>query len=309
MKIPKPIKTIIAIGIAAIVFYFLGRSIYRSWDELMRSEVRFNLFYLILSIGFFITGSLATGYAWQLALRLLGSNMTYWQSIRVIAISLFGKYLPGKVWAFGGRVLLSKQYGVGEAESSTALLIETVGLTFAAFAVFLCSIGFYRSTTLPTQVYWSFLLIPLGLILMHPKTLKIILRLLARLTKHSIKVPNLSYTNLAKLYAYYLLLWIIHSLGFFLLTASIFPASYNIILPLIGAYSISWILGFLVLISPGGLGVREGLLAFFLKFVIPTPIAALMAIVSRIWITIGEILFLIISLIIKEEKSDKKQGN
>jgi uncharacterized membrane protein YbhN (UPF0104 family) len=77
-------------------------------------------------------------------------------------------------------------------------------------------------------------------------------------------------------------------------------------MPIIGAYSISWILGFLVLISPGGLGVREGLLAFFLKFAIPTPIATLMALISRIWITIGEVLFLVLSLIKKEEKSGKK---
>ncbi len=305
MRISKTVRNVIAIIIAIVIFYFLGRTLYNSWGEVIKSEVRFNLIYAIISILFFLASSFTTGYTWQLTLRLLGANMGYWQSVRVIAISLFGKYLPGKVWAFGGRILLSKQRGVGEAESSTALLIETVGLTIAAFFVFFCSLGFYRPQTLPTNVYWSLILLPVGVLLMHPKVLTLILKTLARITKRSITVPKFNYLNLAKLYVYYLLLWIIHVLGFFFLTQSIFPESYKSIVPIIGAYSISWILGFLVLISPGGLGVREGLLTFFLKFVIPLPIATLMALISRVWITIGEVLFLILTLIKKEERSGK----
>jgi hypothetical protein len=305
MKVSKNLKTFITILIAVVIFYFLGRSLYNSWGQVVKSGIRFNPFYSLLSVLFFLGSSFATGYTWQLTLRLLGADMPYWQSVRVIAISLFGKYLPGKVWAFGGRILLSKQRGVGEVESSTALLIETAGLAFAAFFIFFSSLGFYRPQALPNKVYLSLILIPIGLVLMHPKILAAILKSLARLTKRSITVPKFNYLGLAKLYIYYLLLWIIHSFGFFFLTQSIFPASYKSIVPIIGAYSISWILGFLVLISPGGLGVREGLLAFFLKFAVPTPIATLMALISRIWITVGEVLFLILSLIKKEEKSDK----
>ena len=305
MRISKTVKNVIAIIIAIVIFYFLGRSLYRSWGEVVKSGIHFNLIYSIISILFFLASSFATGYTWQLTLRLLGANMSYWQSIRVIAISGFGKYLPGKVWAFGGRVLLSKRYGVGEAESSTALLIETVGFAFAAFVVFFISLGFYHPGILPVKVYWSLVLVPLGLLLMHPKVLIKILSSLARLTKRSITVPKFGYTDLSRIYFYYLLLFIIHVLGFFFLTQSIFPASHKSIVPIIGAYSISWILGFLVLISPGGLGIREGLLTFFLKFVIPLPIATLMALISRVWTTVGEVLFLILTLIKKEEKSGK----
>jgi uncharacterized membrane protein YbhN (UPF0104 family) len=308
MKISKTFRNIIAGLIAIVIFYFLGRSLYHSWGEVVRSGIRFNLLYAFISILFFQASSFATGLTWQLTLRLLGADMPYWQAVRVIAVSLFGKYLPGKIWAFGGRILLSKQRGVGEAESSTALLIETVGLTFAAFFIFFCSLIFYRPQTLPAHVYWSLILLPIGVFLMHPKILTAILKTLARLTKRTITVPKFNYLSLIKLYFYYLLLWTIHALGFFFLTQSIFPASYKSIMPIIGAYSVSWILGFLVLISPGGLGVREGLLAFFLKFAIPTPIATLMALISRIWITIGEVLFLVLSLIKKEEKSGEKQN-
>ena len=57
-------------------------------------------------------------------------------------------------------------------------------------------------------------------------------------------------------------------------------------------------LGFIVLIAPGGLGVREGSILLFLKDLFPIGIASLIALTSRIWITIHELLnFLIFGLI------------
>ena len=49
--------------------------------------------------------------------------------------------------------------------------------------------------------------------------------------------------------------------------------------------------GFIIFIVPAGLGIREGVVVFLLSFLIPTHIALLVAILSRILLTILEIVF------------------
>jgi uncharacterized membrane protein YbhN (UPF0104 family) len=58
---------------------------------------------------------------------------------------------------------------------------------------------------------------------------------------------------------------------------------------LLGGYAISWMTGFLVLVSPAGLGVREGVFTLILKTVVPEPLAIIAALVTRVWMTLGEL--------------------
>jgi uncharacterized membrane protein YbhN (UPF0104 family) len=59
-------------------------------------------------------------------------------------------------------------------------------------------------------------------------------------------------------------------------------------------HAFSWVVGFLSIITPAGLGVKEGIFSYFLTFIVPTGIATLVALIVRIWGTIGEILYSLI---------------
>jgi len=61
------------------------------------------------------------------------------------------------------------------------------------------------------------------------------------------------------------------------------------ILFLTGALAISSTLGLIAIFAPSGLGVREGVLVYLLSFMMATPVAVIISILTRLWMTLIEI--------------------
>jgi uncharacterized membrane protein YbhN (UPF0104 family) len=74
------------------------------------------------------------------------------------------------------------------------------------------------------------------------------------------------------------------------------PARDLLIFP--GAFAMSWIVGLLVVWAPGGLGVREGLFALLLDPIMTGAINVLVGLLSRIWVTLSEVLVFLVVLLI-----------
>ena len=68
------------------------------------------------------------------------------------------------------------------------------------------------------------------------------------------------------------------------------------IIIIVGTFSISWLVGYYTFLSPGGLGVQEGVQVYLLNFFFPSPISIVIALASRLWITIGDILVFLLAL-------------
>ena len=56
-----------------------------------------------------------------------------------------------------------------------------------------------------------------------------------------------------------------------------------------GALAISSTLGLIALFAPSGLGVREGVLVYFLSAIMPSSVAVILSILTRLWMTFIEI--------------------
>jgi uncharacterized membrane protein YbhN (UPF0104 family) len=83
--------------------------------------------------------------------------------------------------------------------------------------------------------------------------------------------------------------WLIGGIGFYLFVDSVYPVAPQYILFLTGALAISSTLGLIAIFAPSGLGVREGVLVYLLLFMMPPPIAVIISILTRIWMTLIEI--------------------
>lgn len=88
----------------------------------------------------------------------------------------------------------------------------------------------------------------------------------------------------------YLWLWVFLGTAFFLFIKSFYPVVPSQLLVATGTYAVAWSIGFLSVITPSGLGVREGILSLLLTSVLPPATATLVALLSRLWTLSAELI-------------------
>ena len=92
------------------------------------------------------------------------------------------------------------------------------------------------------------------------------------------------------------LLWICQGLAFFLFVRSLASVQWTGAAGLTACFAFAWIVGFLSFLTPGGLGIREGLLGLLLANYMPAPKATLIAMLCRVWILSAEMFLAAIAL-------------
>ncbi|MGH2394425.1 MAG: hypothetical protein ACRDGH_13230, partial [Candidatus Limnocylindria bacterium] len=88
----------------------------------------------------------------------------------------------------------------------------------------------------------------------------------------------------------YLAAWVVFGLGFALFVRAVADPASGSIPSLMGICAAGYLAGWVAVFVPGGLGVREGVYALLLAEVLPGPVAAAVAILSRLWLTGIELL-------------------
>jgi uncharacterized membrane protein YbhN (UPF0104 family) len=87
----------------------------------------------------------------------------------------------------------------------------------------------------------------------------------------------------------YAVYWAITGLAFAALVASMASLAAADIPLVVAAYAAAYAAGFLALLTPAGLGIREGVLVVALAPVLPAGPALVVALVSRVWMMLVEL--------------------
>ncbi|MEW6684880.1 MAG: lysylphosphatidylglycerol synthase transmembrane domain-containing protein [Candidatus Edwardsbacteria bacterium] len=291
----KVIKNLIGIIVIIIIFYFMGKTLYQSWHQVPFGTLKFNFISIIFSYGFFALAVIPGVSGWKLTMESIGGNLSFRKSMWTLGASQLAKYIPGHFWAIGGRAYLCRKEGIPEIKTTLASIMEMGIWLIAGLIVFFISIPFWRGITLPKNIYFFLLFIPLGLMLLHPRVFTSIVNFGLKKLGRKERSVNLSYWGMLKILGIFVISWILQGFAFYFLILSIHSLSFDKTLSVIGIYSGAWAIGFLSFITPSGLGVREGVLTFLLKGFIPLPIAILIAFLARIWTTIFDVAFALIS--------------
>ena len=99
----------------------------------------------------------------------------------------------------------------------------------------------------------------------------------------------------------YLICWFIFGFGLWLFSNALTPVEIQLYIPMTAILAAAVAIGFLALFAPGGLGVREGVIALFLASVpgFPAPLPAAVAVGYRIIMTIAELIAFGLTWVIK----------
>ncbi|HYW49409.1 MAG TPA: hypothetical protein VE861_02320, partial [Gemmatimonadaceae bacterium] len=190
--------------------------------------------------------------------------------------------------------VLAKAAGASPIVATGSSIIMTLVNTAAGFAVVsVAGAGklLAAQPALRTASWFVLAATVVGLVF-GPQLLTWSVRVATRLIgKPMPELPTLPHGTLLLIFAGNCAAWIAYGIGFGIFWSSLLGHGGGASLATLAVYTASYLLGYLVLIAPGGLGVREAALVGLLTSLqLATPgDAVLLATTSRIWLTVLEI--------------------
>ncbi len=273
----KIFSVLLGVGVTALLIWRLRAD----WGKFRELDFSLWAWPLAVSGVCFSAGFCALVEGWRRLVRALGFPVSYRDAFRVVVRSSLGRYIPGKVWAAAGLVYLGRGCGVPVKIGGAAAVLSTVLLVLTGALV-----AFYRlGSSLPPLFQLS--LAALGvfslLLVLHPRGWVRGERLFSRFGRGSL--PPCRRRDLAWSLPFYFLFWLGMGVGFVFAVASLIGKFPPAPAALVSSYALAYAGGVLAIFVPGGLGVREGLLAFYLSGLLPEPLPLAAGIFSRVWAT------------------------
>lgn len=239
----------------------------------------------VLTIG----NVLLAGMVWRTVLTDLGSKLPPAASARIFYVGQLGKYLPGSVWPLIAQAELGRDYNVPRSRSATATLVALLLGVTSALLVVLAALPFAPGIV-PHRFAWvQLLLIPM-LVLLHPAVLGRVVNLGLRLFGRGPMERPTSLAGTAMAIAWACGSWLLAGLQVWVLVISLGgPATARVAALAIGGYALAWAVGFLVVVSPAGAGVREVALAAVLSTVLDRGSVLVVVLLSRVLFTLTDL--------------------
>ena len=260
----------IAVGLAGLAF--VVRLVLRERVALAALVRDVELAWLAAAVGAGLAGMAGIGLTWGAIVQRLdrrapgdrgqSEGLTTARVLRGSFVGQLGKYVPGAVWGVVGRGAWARRDGVAPPAAYGSALLSMVTAYLAACAVAAACLPVVwglRADLVPIAGRWVAvgvgLLAPLGLIALHPRWSAPLLRLFERRTGREIPLRLLPWRASAGFVARQVPSWLLVSAATWAtargLGVELGPGAVTL------ATCVSWVVGFLAVPVPGGLGVRE----------------------------------------------------
>lgn len=208
-----------------------------------------------------LLGMAGIGWTWGVILRRLGSPLPEARVLRGYFVGQLGKYVPGGLWGVVGRGEWARRGGVPGPAAYASTVLSMATAYVAACAVALVCLFFAPGVGLLAVGVGA--LAPVGLALLHPRVLRATAGLAGRLSRRwarrrarrPFELPELPWRATAGFVARQLPSWLLIAAATLAVAAGLGidadPAA------VVLATVVSWVVGFLTIPVPGGIGVRE----------------------------------------------------
>lgn len=295
--IKSKILKIFKLTIILLSFWFIGEKFWEHHNWLQTSALNYELLITVFvcSIIYGISEFLLS-FAWRRLLIWFGDkDISTNLCNRIYGKSQIAKYIPGNVFHVLGRHILGSQAGIKHIVLAGATVYEILGLLsistligFSGMVIFgLGNIYFslYQIISiLLTTLVITGLAIPLAPYLMSLRGIIIPYKGMGDL-----------FLNISKVYLFYFIFFLIAGLLLVVIVNIFLDINFIITAKLIVIFSIAWIAGFIIPGAPGGIGVREAVIIFFITPIIGEAQSIAVAIALRFITLLGDVWFLIIS--------------
>lgn len=280
---------VLVIGSILFVAAYLYKNDFFYWPTIQHPKS------LIYSFALLFFSFLGQAFNWYSIVRP-EKKISYTHALASVGLSVFTKYIPGKVLVILGKAeYIRKSHGYP--------LKVLVSRSFDAQIFVLWSgliLGFvslvHADKFKEWGVYGIATILLMSLFLFTDYFHRLVERLIKRITNKSFAIPSVNFKTNWKKIPVFFLYWLLLSLAYFFLVQSLVNDSVSLTIAF--SFPLAATLGIVLLIAPGGIGIREGILTFLLvAYGVDLALATSIAVFSRLWFLLGEFFLFGIGLI------------
>ena len=280
---------------AAIVVYFVGRVLVDQWTSFRSVPLEARPQWWALGV----SGAIVLGVygllvqTWRVLLAEAGESLSFWRAARIWTISNLWRYVPGKLWQIGAMSGLARGENVSAAAAAGSAVLSTV-LNIATGLALVLALGWrWLDLIAPNAriVAISLIVVALAGLVVLPFVLGRVGSWAGTLTGKDIQLlPPAPRTVLVATVGN-AVAWLLYGMAFMWMVRGVIGDAPGATWQYVAVYTASYVVGYLILFAPGGIGPREGMMVALLSSLgLATPRQALLiAGASRVWLTILEI--------------------
>ena len=296
--------TLIRLVVVFALLIPLIYTIYKYWFNVRVTLLMADWLLVIIGLVLLMLAQPMMGLISWIILRYLNQKFSYPRIFLIYFVSQAAKYLPGGIWAFPGRVLAYQAIGV-EISASLVSMVREVGVLFIG-AAFVGLTGLFGGLLVND---WVRSLVITGIVVCIVSVvlvqLPVFWHFLGRfrfikntgIPKAEAKTARFSFRWLPVSLFISLVFWVLTGIAFREMAVGISGkvAGMNWF-QAVSIFALAWCAGFVVVIAPAGLGVREAVLSALLSSYMPLSDALSIALIARLWWTMGEALFIVFAI-------------
>lgn len=287
---------VLAAVLAAFVAILLER------EAVARALAATSWAFVLLATVLSLLTVLLAALSWRAVATGLGAPLGLRDAAVVYLVGQVGKYLPGGVLNLLASAELGRDRGLARRRTVGTLLVAV--LVSAAVAAVVAAVllpgavpaagrsldGAWGVLADVLQHRWLVLLAVPALLLLAPPVLDRVLALLLRLTGRDPVAERLSGATVAVAALWALGSWTAAGLQVLALALAVGATPGADLLRLsVGGYALAWLVGFVLLVLPAGVGAREAVLALALAPVLDAGGILVVVLLSRVLVTLADL--------------------
>ncbi|MBE9166033.1 flippase-like domain-containing protein [Pleurocapsales cyanobacterium LEGE 06147] len=293
-------KTISFIGyfFVTVSLLFLASSLVTNFKSIPSFNFNYKAVIGLVVATFFCAGVTAIiSVAWQILIRGGDIKIPFKQAYIIIGKSQIGKYLPGNIFHYAGRLILGRQYGIPTEAIILSTGVETLIIAITGLAVAVT--GFLFSNIFGDNILFvlsSINLTRIIVVLLITVPVVLILGIAAYflLPIQGWLKSRLNYFNIGRILVSVLLYTIIF-IFFGLSIAFLINFFWAVKTPLhwyqfVWSFAMAWVIGFVTPGAPGGIGIRETILVGLYSQELGEGLAIALSLTLRVVTSLGDLL-------------------
>jgi len=298
------IKTTIQRGVIAAALMFLALLIFKNHTTIIETlkGISFLLFTTATIIALF--SNYCTALIFSKFVKIQDNQETTHNLVSGFFLSQITKYIPGKIWT-----LIYQRAFFSNKLSTSSIILANIEVTFLqliicsliGFSILLATINLLIGLTATLTLM---LLLSFTQTTLLKRSARIFIRIIPKIPKTFIKGEKIN----PYFYFIYILIFIISfSASNTLLILSFYTIPLEVCANYVAILALSWVIGVLTIVIPAGIGARELaiiLLGQYITLNTEVEVLTTLAIITRLWMIILDILGATIGLSLKRIKRE-----